>query len=130
MSQMPLPGMPEPPAVPEKKPAPVREALDKPPAPVGVLRVRGTWCRSCSAPIVFAIVTRVAGGKKTTRLHPYDVEPDADGTTHLVVEGRRIMAYPINKGNRGGRLTLHKSHFKTCPDAQQWQRGGPRDPEA
>jgi hypothetical protein len=128
--QLAFPGMPEPPPVPVKPPSPEKLALDKPPAPVGVLRARAGRCRSCSAVIVFALVTKTMHGRKTTRPHPYDVEPDPDGTTHLVVEGRRIMAYPINKNNRGGRLTLHKSHFKTCPAAQEWQRGGPDEPES
>jgi hypothetical protein len=128
MTQMAFPGM-EPPEQVAKKLPPAKTELDKPPAPMGWLKHKGTRCRTCQAEIVFGLLTRRERGADVTKPHPYDLAPDPDGTTHLVAEGRNVRAYFIPKKARGGRLTLHKSHWKTCPQAEQWRRGeAPSEP--
>lgn len=102
--------------------------LDKAPAGIGLLRSRARDCASCQRRIVFVLITKRVGGAEVTRPHPMDIEPDPAGNYHLVAEngGRQIMGYRIPKRLQTGRQMLHKSHFDTCPQADQWRKGGPR----
>ena len=68
-------------------------------------------CRSCKAKIIW--VPTAAG-----KLMPLDLERTPDG--NVAIEGGRavVMSGPVPGG------TGRKSHFATCPQADQWRRDG------
>jgi hypothetical protein len=73
-------------------------------------------CRTCGAPVVWATT-------KNDKAMPIDAQPVADGNVELaagptpgtvaatVLSGPSLMPGP-----------LRKSHFATCPDADDWRR--------
>lgn len=89
-------------------------------APVAPL---GATCRSCGAPITWAVST------KTRKPTPVDREPSRDGTVQLFEEGGRLLADHTRKADRPGLLAsgvlLYANH--TCPDREKWgqKSGGP-----
>jgi hypothetical protein len=102
----------------ERMPGPQPTAAPSP-APNGRSK-----CRSCKAPIVFALTG-------TGRLMPVDVEPHADG--NLVLElGDEIRVRPATAEERTHALPLlaalrpatklFRAHFATCPHADQHRR--------
>ena len=127
MTQPSLFGDPEPepqpaPAKPEKLP------VDRPPAPIGVLRSRARACRSCGAQVVFAVTEKRKGGRDVPGVMPVDVEPAPGGNVRLTTQssGRVIRAYVIPKAQTVGRASLHTSHFATCSEAGQHRKRGTR----
>lgn len=82
-------------------------------------------CRSCSAPIIWAITT------KATKM-PVDAHPSPDG--NIAVEqrpGMMPLARVLNTTQRFGRSNLHTSHFASCQQADSWRkRGRPLNDEA
>ena len=104
------------PAKPEKDPA------DLPPAGLGAIRARARLCDlGCGALIVFAVTRRrVRGDGEATGWMPVDIDHDpSNGNIRLVVEGRSYRAYVLNKAQRAGRTTLHRSHMDTCKNKNQ-----------
>jgi len=83
-------------------------------------------CRSCGAPIIWAINNR------TGRKAPIDAEPAADGPIYLTSDGDTggDPAYAIVAvADRD--LALHPgpfytNHFMTCPNAAQHKKGSRR----
>lgn len=73
-----------------------------------------TTCRSCGAPIFWAI----ADAKRK----PINAEPSADGNVRVAPDRRRCVTHPrIEAENlRGKGWRLHTNHFATCPQARQW----------
>jgi len=68
-------------------------------------------CRSCGAPIEWAEI--VASGKKM----PFDGEIVAIATKQDPATGKAIDVVD---------LTVTKSHFATCKQANKWRRGDAR----
>jgi hypothetical protein len=76
-------------------------------------------CRSCNAPIIWAISER--SGKPI----PLDAAPVADGHGRFAIIRGVARAY-IAEDARLGR-DRYVSHFSTCPDAERFRRGGGDD---
>ena len=70
-------------------------------------------CRSCKAPILWA---KTENG----RLIPLDPEPDAAGNVALVDGVAVVLTARVLERIRGA--TLHRSHFATCPYADDHRR--------
>jgi hypothetical protein len=72
-------------------------------------------CRSCNAPIVWAVTN---GGKGM----PVDAEPVDDGHVELrpSTHGRGVIA-TVLEAEALFAGPLRKSHFATCPDADGWR---------
>ena len=72
-------------------------------------------CRSCSAPIVWAIT-------QEGRRMPLDAEPAREGNVLLYPDGtcRALRADEVIGGAIGEHL--HRSHFATCPEAAEHRR--------
>lgn len=68
-------------------------------------------CRSCAEPILW--VRTAAKGK----LIPLDVEPHPEGNVELNDAGKAIV-HP--QAPLAG--TLYRSHFVTCPNADEWRK--------
>jgi len=68
-------------------------------------------CRSCGAPIVWAVSAR---GKRM----PFNAEPTAAGTWHLEETAPGEVRAAHGPGPDG-----HVSHFATCPNARQHRKG-------
>ncbi|MEV7264663.1 hypothetical protein AB0N38_14035 [Micromonospora aurantiaca] len=80
-------------------------------------------CRSCSAGIAWATHER------TLNPMPVDVEPSPDGNLALTLTGHgTLTCRVVNPAKAFGRTDLHKSHFASCPNADQHRRprGGGR----
>jgi hypothetical protein len=78
------------------------------------LRVQA--CRSCSAPIVWALTER---GKRM----PVDAEPSADGNIVLIApDDPRDEPVARIAGLADRTEERHRSHFVTCPQASSWRR--------
>jgi hypothetical protein len=74
-------------------------------------------CRSCQAPIIWAVTER---GRDT----PVNAEPSADGSIALVDQGagRTPLARVLKVADRFGRTNLRRSHFADCPSAPKWRK--------
>ena len=79
-------------------------------------------CRSCSAPIEWALT-------ELGRRMPLDLGVHADGAA--VVAGRTPDGTPVvvvlgvdtrDRLRDVGELELRRSHFQTCPHADDWRR--------
>jgi len=73
------------------------------------------FCRSCHAPVIFA------KHERTGKTMIFDKEPTEDGQWHIK-DGK---AYYIDKKNYVDGLVdapLYKTHFASCPHAQQHRR--------
>jgi len=68
-------------------------------------------CKSCRAPIKW--IQMAKSGKK----NPLDVQPTPDGNVAIGGDG---LGYIVNDMNR--KPPLYKSHFATCPNAQQHKK--------
>ena len=84
-------------------------------------------CRSCGAPIEWAITAK---GKRM----PVDAEPRTDGTILLrhtrvgeppraeVLNAEEIAFERQVAANRGEELRLFVSHFVSCPQSADWRK--------
>lgn len=72
-------------------------------------------CRSCPAQIIWAVTER-------DKPMPVDAEPSLEGTVLLEQTGSRLVARVLPAHRAFGRRDLRKSHFVTCPQADQWRR--------
>lgn len=76
-------------------------------------------CRSCQAPIIWAET------EKARRL-PLDAEPFVGADAHLYVVRERIGRPPLAVGpvpvDAFPGEAVFRSHFRTCPDANDWSR--------
>jgi hypothetical protein len=75
-------------------------------------------CRSCSAPIVWV-------GTERGKAMPLDAQPyDGDDPSGLfvirVVDGKALAIAVPPEAFAGE--PLYRSHFATCPQADQWRR--------
>lgn len=80
-----------------------------------------TACRSCGAPIVWAI----AAG--SSRRIPLDADPTDDGNLIVVRHrwdgpDRTIPIVHVVDEDAGTDGLRFRSHFATCPDAKSWRR--------
>lgn len=75
-------------------------------------------CRSCGEPIIWAFTEN---GKKI----PIDLEPDELGNIQLS-PGLRPTATVVSQGGREPGTKLHRSHFSSCPHADQHRAPRPR----
>lgn len=75
-------------------------------------------CRSCQAPIIWAITERA-------RHIPIDADPAADGgTIQLVYRGpSQEPLANILKVNKLGVQNLRVAHFASCPNADRYRTG-------
>lgn len=79
-------------------------------------------CRSCHARILWV---ESEGGKTM----PLDAEmvtatPEAEGPFfELVTLGGRPIAYALGHQTQEGQ-EAYRSHFKTCPDREKWEKVG------
>lgn len=78
-------------------------------------------CRSCGAEILFIKL-------RSGRTMPLDAKPipyrkEAGGKERLVTAGGEVVACTtkIRDGEADGRG--YRSHFATCPSAQEWRKG-------
>jgi hypothetical protein len=82
--------------------------------------MRVEQCRSCKAPIIWAIA-------RTGRPMPVDVEPIAGGNIELdeqqaTPQALRPLA-PLARLVRAEPGVLrYRSHFASCPDSWKWKR--------
>ena len=74
-----------------------------------------TVCKSCAAPIYFAIVD------KTRKRIPIDVTPVTNGNI-IFVDG--FAHYVTMFDQVGEHDPLFISHFATCKDADKWRKKG------
>lgn len=72
-------------------------------------------CRSCPAQIIWAVTER---GKRM----PVDVDPVPGGNVQLVEQHGQLTAVVVPAKRAFGRMNLRKSHFTTCPQADQWRK--------
>lgn len=81
-------------------------------------------CRSCSAPIEWAVTDQ---GRKA----PLDVEPGADGRFAVVGrKGKALLVVSLTNAQLdrvravppGVELVLRRSHFQSCPNADEWRK--------
>ncbi|HSN21678.1 MAG TPA: hypothetical protein VLS49_13430 [Usitatibacter sp.] len=81
-------------------------------------------CRSCSAPIIFAIT-------KNDRRIPLDPEPVADGNI-LVTNGLDASGKPAKFAEQVDRAiqppgkALYRSHFASCDKPEAFRKRGPK----
>jgi hypothetical protein len=95
---------------------------DLPPASLSAIRSRSRLCDlGCGQLIVFAVTERkTRGGGTRTGWMPVDISHDPrEGNVRLVAEGRVFRAHVLNKAQRAGRTTLHRSHMDTCARKDQ-----------
>ena len=71
-------------------------------------------CRSCGRPVIWAVTP---GGRSI----PLDPDPTDDGNLTLDTSSLRAVATPARATTAGYRK-LYRSHFTTCPHANQWRR--------
>jgi hypothetical protein len=80
-------------------------------------------CSACGAPLWWTLTPRGNRG-------PIDAEPSSDGTV-LVLQPRGLDALlavmlsgdTLIKARNAG-VPLHKSHFATCPNADEFKKAG------
>jgi hypothetical protein len=72
-------------------------------------------CRSCSAPIIWAVT-------RNGRDMPVTAEPRGDGNVYLVARpGLAPLAEVLGVAKRFAR-TMRVAHFADCPQADRWRR--------
>lgn len=71
-------------------------------------------CRSCGANVHW--VRMIPSGKAM----PVDAEPHSKGTISLNHSRTEAIVLPRKLREPGG--PLYRSHFATCPEANQWRR--------
>ncbi len=82
-------------------------------------------CSKCGALILW--VTMVRDGKPGSKM-PLDAVPTKDGTierkrgNHSAIWYGRVV--PRTERMMTGRALLYVSHFATCPNAEEFRRGG------
>lgn len=85
--------------------------------------MRGLLCRSCSAPIFFAITDK-------GRRMPLDSEPNSAGNVSLGAydsSGLRIATVLSNldlEMARADGALLYMPHHAVCPESEAWKRRG------
>jgi len=72
-------------------------------------------CRTCNAPVVWATTRK---GKAM----PVDAAPVDDGNVELTAAGPGRVVAAVLTGPSLMPTPLRKSHFATCPDAEEWRR--------
>lgn len=77
-------------------------------------------CRSCGAPVIWGV-------SYTGRRMIFDAEPAPDGEWYFEPGPRPDEPRAIGVGRSGalpllGDGRLYRSHFATCPDAEEWRR--------
>jgi hypothetical protein len=77
-------------------------------------RREGAHCRSCGAPIRWCLTTN---GHKM----PIDRELVADGEVILTTHRSEPLALVYDPAIHGD-APRYRSHFKTCPHADEWRR--------
>lgn len=82
--------------------------------PQGRRGVKTTFCKSCSAEILF--LRNLVSGRNT----PVDVDPHPCGTLVISLEdGQCRQASPSDPITE-----RHTNHLSTCPNAEEWRNGG------
>lgn len=84
------------------------------------MKATGT-CRSCNAPIVWAITA--AKGRNM----PLDPEPVDDGNVWVIehpLHGLPVVGVALQHSDIPGDVETFVSHFVTCPNASQHRRKG------
>lgn len=80
-------------------------------------------CRSCGAKVIFAL-TDPKGGQEPS-VAPFDAETSPDGNLILVYRKvrweTRLVAITWEAGQHDP-LRRRKSHFATCPQANDWRK--------
>jgi hypothetical protein len=71
-------------------------------------------CRACKAPIVWA---KTEAGRPM----PLDAEP-VDGGNVALVDGIVVVLGAAARERLDGKLELYRSHFATCPFADDFRR--------
>jgi hypothetical protein len=71
-------------------------------------------CRTCEAPILWAETVK---GRRI----PLDAQPAHDGNIRLEERGQYVTPLAIIVTGRVEGVTLYKSHFATCPDAENFR---------
>ena len=77
-------------------------------------------CRSCQAPIIWAVSTA------TRKPMPVDEAVTPDGNVEICVRlGNQVIAtvHPVGGLFPATDQPLRKSHFATCPQADEWRKG-------
>ncbi|WP_027500422.1 hypothetical protein [Rhodococcus sp. UNC363MFTsu5.1] len=85
------------------------------------MTTRARFCTSCEAPIFFATTP---GDEQM----PVEVEPRADGNVHVTFSDpptARVVGRGQAEGMRAAGIQLYRSHFASCPKANQ-HRHNPR----
>ena len=79
---------------------------------------RYACCRSCGAPIVWAITD------DEQRKMPVDAAPVTDGNVRLSLVDGRLIAKVVGKDHesRNAPIPTYRSHFSTCADAGRWRK--------
>jgi len=74
-------------------------------------------CKSCSAPIIWAIT-------KTGNRMPVDARPHPNGNVQLTQEGSATPWATVHKQGPGlfDEWVGHMPHHATCPDADKWRK--------
>jgi hypothetical protein len=77
-------------------------------------------CRSCGQPIRWAIT-------RNDRRMPLDPEPHPDGNVQIVAhdDGRDLVSVLVGRARDdcvAAAVPLYRSHFQTCPHADQHRR--------
>jgi hypothetical protein len=77
-----------------------------------------TRCKSCGAPIVWAVSVN------TGKALPLDPEAGTEGNVRLewTRDGTPYVTVLTDKQRAGHRGALYRSHWATCPDSQSWRR--------
>lgn len=73
-------------------------------------------CRSCDAPIIWALTTK-------KRRMPLDAEPNPAGNVELVPAGFGILPTAIvhQQPPMNPEHPIHMPHHATCPNADEWR---------
>ncbi len=78
--------------------------------------MKRSTCRSCDAPIIWAVTTR-------EQLMPVDADPSTDGNVELVTRQLNVAPLAIVHAQPPlGAGPLRMPHHATCPDAAKWRR--------
>lgn len=75
-----------------------------------------TRCRSCEAPIVWALTP---GGKRI----PLDADPVPDGNAVIIERRAGVPVIElIDLADVDAGAVRYRSHFATCPQANEWRK--------
>lgn len=85
-------------------------------------------CRSCDAPILWAVTEADPGKKRKSQKIPLDADPTCPGKALLVFEGN--LEFTRERDGDGNWIVryvkagagAHVSHFATCPNAREHRR--------